>query len=194
MYNYLKYLLFILVVVFGLFSKSFSYFEDKMYCEISKSKIVISLDAQKNHACSVYIKYIETQMKKTYKDIIVIQKYVDQKQDLGYWKPLKDDKVNLLNLLQNMRLNILSHMKTFESNLFETSKKYFLDSISDYQNNLNNSLETLVALEDSSATRYVSLLQQQLGIIERISQATTFKQLDAYIQRYVYLKNQLLWK
>lgn len=182
------------LVGFVFFETSFSYFEEKMYCAISKDRIIISLDAKKNHTCNVYIRYIETQMKKVYKDILVIQKYVDQKQDLGYRKPLKDDKVNLLNLLQNMRLNIISHMKTFESNLFETSKKYFLDSIADYQKNITNSLETLLVLEDKSAARYVSLLQQQIGIIERISQATTFKQLDAYIQRYVYLKNQLLWK
>lgn len=162
-----------------------------MYCEIGKDKIVISLDSRKNHTCNVYIRYIESKMKNIYKDTLVIQKYIDQKSDLGYWKPLKDDKVQLLNQLQNMRLNILAHMKSFEDNLIETSKKFFLDSIYDYRKRLSLSLDTIVALQDPSAARYVSLLEQQLGILERISQAKTFDQLDAYIKRYVYLKQQL---
>ncbi len=194
MYRYLKYLLVILIVFVWFFSKSFSAFEDKMYCEIGKDKIVISLDSRKNHTCNVYIRYIESKMKNIYKDTLVIQKYIDQKSDLGYWKPLKDDKVQLLNQLQNMRLNILAHMKSFEDNLIETSKKFFLDSIYDYRKRLSLSLDTIVALQDPSAARYVSLLEQQLGILERISQAKTFDQLDAYIKRYVYLKQQLEWK
>jgi len=194
MYNYLKYLLVVSIVFLWFFSKSFSAFEDKMYCEITKDKIVISLDSKKNHACKVYIRYIESQMKNVYKDILVIQKYIDYKSDLGYWKPLKDDKINLLNLLQNMRLNILAHMKSFEFNLIETSKKFFLDTIYDYRKRLSVSLETLVALQDPSASRYISLLEQQLGVIEKISDAKTFDQLDSYIKRYVYLKQQIEWK
>ncbi|HCY21577.1 TPA: hypothetical protein DIC40_07190 [Patescibacteria group bacterium] len=118
-----------------------------MYCDITKDRIVISLDNKKFYTCKVYIRYIELQMKKVYKDILLIQKYVDKKQDLGYWNPLKSEKVVLLNLLQNMRLNIIAHTKTFENNLLETSKRYFLDSITVYKKELNELLTEFSELQ-----------------------------------------------
>ena len=192
--NKLKYIIWIMIVLFGLYQTGFASFEKNLYCEISKDKIIISLDSKNNHTCNVYIRYIESQMKNVYKDILVIQKYVDQKEDLWYWKPLKKDKVDLLGLLQNMRLNIMSHMQTFQLNLIDTSKNFFLDSINDYTNKISKSLKILLTLEDKSALRYISLLEQQLDVIEKISQAKTFDQLDLYIKRYVYLKQQIEWK
>lgn len=133
-------------------------------------------------------------MKKVYRDIILIQKYIDKKEDLWYWKPLKDEKVAFLNLLQNMRLNILSHMQTFENNLFETSKRYFLNSIYDYKRRLSRSLEALNNIQDPSWNKYIVLIEQQLGVIEAIAESITFEDLNTNIERYVYLKKQLPWK
>lgn len=165
-----------------------------MYCDITKEKIIISLDNKSLYTCNVYIRYIEAQMKKVYKDILIIQKFLDKQEDLWYRKPLKDEKVVLLNLLQNMRLNILAHMKTFETNLFETSKKYFLDSIVTYKRKLIRSLDALRVLQDPSSAKYVSLLQEQLDVIQSISTSTTFEWLNKNIERYIYLKQQIPWK
>lgn len=192
--KYGKFILAIIFVLLEFFQVWFSGFEDKMYCDITKDKIVISLDNKNFYTCKVYTRYIEVQMKKVYRDIILIQKYIDKRQDLGYWKPLKNEKVVFLNLLQNMRLNILSHMKTFETNLFETAKGYFLDSIYDYKRELLISLGALRDLKDPSWKEYIVLLEQQLSIIETISESTTYEQLNENIKKYVYLKKQLPWK
>lgn len=192
--KYGKYLLVALFIAFGTVQTSFSHFEEKLYCDITKDKIVISLDNKKFYTCKVYIRYIESQMKKVYKDILLIQKYVDKQEDLWYWNPLKAEKVVLLNLLQNMRLNIIAHTKTFETNLFETSKKYFLNSINSYKRKLNNSLDALRTLQDPSWEKYISLIEQQLAVIDNISKSTTFEGLNSNIERYVYLKQQLPWK
>jgi hypothetical protein len=47
-----------------------------------------------------------------------------------------------------MRLNILSHMQTFEENLIETSKRYFLNSIVEYKKKLDASLKAFVSLQN----------------------------------------------
>lgn len=198
---YIRWMKFIKIIIFSLFlvffvvwTKSFSYFEDKMYCDISKDKIVISLDAKDVYPCKTYIRYIEVQMKKVYRDILLIQQYVDKKQDLWYWNPLKTEKVNRLNALQNIRLNIISHMQTFEDNLLDTSKTYFLDSIWTYQKTLKKTLNALQRLENPYAQKYISLVKGQLENISKIERATTIPELNTYIQNYVYLKKQLLWK
>jgi len=194
MRSYWKYFIFIVIIFLGFIPRWFSYFEGKMYCDITKDRIIISLDNKKFYTCDIYVRYIETQMKAVYKDILLIQKYIDKKEDLWYWKPLKEEKIAFLNLLQNMRLNILSHTKTFEMNLLETSRNYFLNSIDDYKKNLIKSLNYLQYSKDYNVLKSLSLFKQQLENIENISQAKTFKQLDYYIKNYVYLKNQIWWK
>lgn len=192
--KYVKYLLVVLFLTFWTVQTSFSRFEEKLYCDITKDRIVISLDNKKFYTCKVYIRYIELQMKKVYKDILLIQKYVDKKQDLGYWNPLKSEKVVLLNLLQNMRLNIIAHTKTFENNLLETSKRYFLDSITVYKKELNELLTEFSELQTPLWKKYVSLVEQQLSVINNIAKSTTFEGLNINIERYVYLKQLIPWK
>lgn len=174
--------------------KSFAYFESKMYCQISKWNIVISLKSDDSNLCKKYITSLEVSMKKVYVDILSVQKYIDKKQDIWYWRPIKDQKVTLLNTLQSMRLNILSHMKMFEKNLFTKSKTYFLDSIVDYQKKLKHTLESLSVNSDSLSKKYVDLIKSQVAIIESIANSQTFEEMNSYMQRYIYLKQQIAWK
>jgi hypothetical protein len=73
-------------------SKGFSYYENKLYCSLSKDSILISLNVKDGALCTKYIRSLELSMKTTYTDILSIQKYIDKKQDIGYRKPLKDQK------------------------------------------------------------------------------------------------------
>jgi hypothetical protein len=185
--------LYIAILMFIGIPRTLADFQEKLYCQINKEKIVISLDNKRSYRCNVYIRYIETQMKKVYIDILAIQKYIDKKEDLGYRQPLKNDKVAFLNLLQTMRLNILAHMETFEINLIEASRKHFLNSIGDYQKDLNRSLKKLRDLNNPNAEKYIKLIEQQLDTIVAISKEKTFDGLNKNIERYVYLKKQI-WR
>ena len=101
-------------------------------------------------------------MKDTYLDILAIQKYIDKKQDLGYWKPLKDEKGVYLNALQSVRLNILSHMKSFEQALLQKSKDYFMQSITLYQRQLKSAFNKLVLQTDTRSQAYANQIKEQL--------------------------------
>jgi len=189
--------LFVIIVLFWWFmlflGSWFSYFDKKVYCKISKNNIIISLKNSWS-TCQSYTKSIELSMKKVYRDILAIQWYINKKEDIGYRKPIKDQKVETLNKLQNMRLNILSHINDFEKNLFNTSKSYFLDNVSVYQRKIRTTLKYMLISSGPNKDKYVKLLQDQLQVIEDIAASQTFEEMDKYMQKYVYIKQQILWK
>lgn len=185
----------VMLVVCWLFpSKGFSYYENKLYCALSKNSILISLNSKDWGLCTKYIRSLELSMKTTYIDMIAIQKYIDKKQDLGYRKPLKDEKWAYLNSLQSVRLNILAHMKSFEDELLKKSKEYFIQSISAYQKQLRLALRKFSTSSDTRSQFYVTQITQQIGYIQAMDQADSFEIFSLNLQKYLYLKQQLLWK
>jgi len=91
-----------------------------------------------------------------------------------------------------MRLNILSHINDFEKNLFNTSKSYFLDNVSVYQRKIRTTLKYMLISSGPNKDKYVKLLQDQLQVIEDIAASQTFEEMDKYMQKYVYIKQQIL--
>lgn len=193
-----KRFMFFLVWIFGLLcympSSAFSYYENKLYCRLAKDSVLISLNSKDGKLCNIYIRSLELAMKETYLDILAIQKYIDKKQDLGYRKWLKDEKAVYLNSLQSIRLNILSHMKSFEQALLQKSKDYFMQSISLYQKQLRAVLNKLNKQADSLSIAYVAQIKEQLWYIQSMSQAQSFEVFSLNLQKYLYLKKQLSWK
>jgi len=185
----------VMLVICWLFpSKGFSYYENKLYCALSKDTILISLNSKDGGLCKKYIRSLELSMKTTYIDMIAIQKYIDKKQDLGYRKPLRDQKWVYLNSLQSVRLNILAHMKSFEDELLKKSKEYFIQSIAVYQKQLRSALKKFSSSPDERNQVYVSQINQQIEYIQAMNQADSFEIFAVNLQKYLYLKQQFLWK
>ena len=65
--------IFLLIVVSLGSGISFGYLEPKMFCQISKQNIKVSLNAVDGLKCQDYIAYVETTMKNTAKNLVVIQ-------------------------------------------------------------------------------------------------------------------------
>ena len=164
-----------------------------MYCDISKDKVVISLQSGQ-YLCQRYVRLVESVMKSTYKDMVQMQKYIDEKQDAGYWIPLKEQKSIWLNQLQTHRLLILSRMQEFEHNVFVKSKEYFLENISSYSWRLNYALSAMQDLSPQTATvkKYTDLIQENLDVLDKIRGSQDFSGMNIYIQRFVSLKQQLI--
>jgi len=184
-------LVFMLIVCWLYPSTGFSYYEDKLYCKLAKDSVLISLSDKDGLLCNKYIRSLELSMKNTYSNILAIQKYIDKKQDIGYWKPLKDKKWDYLNSLQSVRLNILAHMKSFEQALLQKSKDYFMQSISVYQRQLRSALSKLSTQTDLHSVNYAAQIKEQLWYM---SQADSFEIFSINLQKYLYLKQQLSWK
>lgn len=186
------------LIAFGLIYQYqwFSYFEQQMYCKLSLNNITVSLKKTDWYLCKTYVSSLEIGMKKTYKDILVIQWYIDRKYDVDYRKWVKQPMLDKLNLMQKLRIDILASMQKFEKNLLVTSKKYFLDWIGNYKWQLMDSLDKLKALNSTTyaSSRYISLVNQQLAVIINIEKATSFDTLNLLIPKYIYFKQQLEWK
>ena len=150
-------------------STTFSYYEDKVYCKVSKETMLVSLSPKDGPLCKTYVRSLELAMKEAYLNILAIQKHIDKKQDVGYWKALKEDRAEYVNSLQTTRLAILARMKTFEQDLLQQSKTFFLQSIVAYQKQLRSVVRQLATAKDSKSLSYLDLVKQQLATIDFLS-------------------------
>ena len=184
-----------LLVICGLWpSKWFWYYENNMYCKLSPVSIVISLNKKDGALCNTYIRSLEIAMKNTYLDMVSIQKFIDSKQDLWYRNPLKDEKTKYLSSLQTVRLKIMANMTAFEQSLLTKTKKYFLDSLVVYQQKLKTALTKIGSSSDIQSIDYKIKIKQQLANIDYMSGAKTFETFALNFQKYLTLKDQLVWK
>ena len=189
------FVLFWLLLVCGFWpNKSFWYYENNMYCKLSPESIVISLNRKDWLLCNVYVRSLEIAMKNTYLDMVSIQKFIDNRQDLWYRNPLKDEKTKYLASLQTVRLKILANMTAFEKSLLEKSKRYFLDSLVVYQQKLKTALAKIGWSSDFQSVEYKNKIKQQLANIDYMSGAKTFETFILNFQKYLTLKDQLVWK
>lgn len=190
-----------LFILFGLFLSgySFAYMEDKLYCNLKSSAVLISLQKSDGYKCNVYITEVEKMMKKTYNDIQIIKKYLDKKQDISFWKPIKEKKEWEFNKLTNMRYLIVDKMTEFESNLLTKYKGYFKKKNLVYQMKIESSFSKIVSLSwtihyTETVKKMTNLFDMQIGIMQKIDEAKDFNELMKFISSYVYLRQQIEWK
>ena len=89
-----KFWIFVLVLWMALISsQAFWYFEDKLYCDFERGNITLFL---KNEAwmskCKLYLDTIYQHAMKRYKEISAINSYIDQWNDVYYWKEVLEEK------------------------------------------------------------------------------------------------------
>lgn len=172
---------------------------ENLYCKIDQSSIKISLQKSDWYKCSEYINTLLQIMKNTAKELYTIQEYIFKRQDVSYRNEVKKTKLEKLNKLKAMRLNILANIQTFQNNLLEKSLKYFLMQISPYKVKLEKTLSKLILITWDNASspnlqKYVFLLSWQLDNIEQISKIKTVLEFGPLMTKYIYFKNQLEWK
>ena len=194
----MKKIVLITMVCFLFLGTGFGYLEENFFCILKKDDIRISLKKSDGNRCSEYIKTIEQSMKNNYKDILIIQWYIDKKQNLGYRKQIKQEKIKKINDLQDFRLKLKNSMKMFEDNLLKKYQEFFLDSINLYKWKLKRTLFNLNNLSwtvwNTYLQKYTAPVQQQLDTIQKISETTGFRELLVLVNKYVYLKKQMEWK
>lgn len=174
----------------------FGYLEPKMFCQINKQQIRISLNPIDGSKCQEYVVYVENTMRTTAKSLVTIQWYIAHRQDVEYWQKIKQQKLTEIDKLQAIRLNIITSMKTFESNLLQKTIEYFMQRVTSYKNKLQKSY-TLLANFTGSVTPYISnykwILSGQLQTIDKISKVTSIESLIPLMDDYVYFKQKITW-
>ena len=173
---------------------------DWLFCLIRKDQVTISLKQTTwYYKCSDTIVSLDLLIVSTAKDLMKIQTYITRGRDLEYRRTLKVDKETLLDFLQIARKNIVTNMETFESNLLQKSVQYFIIQITPYKIRLQKSLVKIGVLTLSwyatpALNSYAKLLTAQVGVIDKLSAATTKVELVDLLAKYVYLKKEIEWK
>lgn len=171
---------------------------DWFFCKVRPEEVVISLKKTEwFYKCKDTIVSLEWLIIQSAKDIMTVQTYINRWRDKEYWLGIKKDKIIILEKYQFVRKNIIENMQTFEDNLVLQSIRYFVLAITPYKINLQRSLIKIEAISWSlipALVSYKTLLNEQVGTIDALSEATTIDQLIPLFNKYIYLKKEILWR
>lgn len=171
---------------------------DWFFCQVRPEEVVISLKKTEwFYKCKDTIVSLEWLILQSAKDIMTVQTYINRWRDKEYWLGIKKDKTIILEKYQFVRKNIIENMQTFEDNLVLQSIRYFVLAITPYKINLQRSLIKIEAISWSlipALVSYKTLLNEQVGTIDALSEATTIDQLIPLLNKYIYLKKEILWR
>ena len=177
---------------------TFWYFENKVYCDITDNNVTIFL---KNYSwtlkCKVYIDTIHQLALKKYNEIMAINSYISQWEDVYYWKTILDEKKSEFIHLINYKSQIISVVNRFESILFDRyywllqkqMEDYYLDLENQYNDLLNNNSQ--VKTFDGSLK--IIYLEQQMLNVSNLLDASNLDDIMKIVPSYIYLKNQIEW-
>ena len=191
----------IMLVVFGtlLFSQSFWYFVSRVYCKIEDNNVTIFL---KNEPwlskCESYMEAVYQLALKKYSEISAIRSYIDQWDDVYYWKDILEEKKSEFLKLVNYRSQIKKAVDKFETAFFD---KYYA-TLQSYMKVYYSELEAqyyLLLNQDyrQRAGNYnikINQLSQQMQNVSRVLNATKLDDIMNVMASYIYLKQQLSWR
>ena len=189
----------IAMILFGFVGTSFAYMENKVFCTISPSSIIVTLDRESNYKCSDYITVLTQAINKEYKNVLAIQNLIKQNYDIEFWTDIRETKRFQIQRMLIVKQQIEDSVDEFEENLFDKTKEYMIYTTAPYRTKYRKLLRPLEYLEGGTYLSFnirtkIRLMQEQLAVIAKISLSEEFEVLMKTFNRYVYLKNQIEWK
>ncbi len=148
--------------------------------------------------CKTYLDTIYWLALKKYNEISTIRSYIDQGDDIYYWKKILEDKKAEFLQLVNYRTQIKTAIDKFELVLFdkyydilrEPMEMYYSDLQNEYLNMINQD----ALLRSSDYSLRISQIQQQMWNVSRVLNAKNLDEIMSVVSSYIYLKKQIEWK
>ncbi len=188
----------LLIFVTLFFSQSFWYFENKVYCNFESKNVTISIKKiEWADRCKTYMDTIYQLALKKYSEISTVRSYIEQGDDVYYWKGVLDDKKSEFIQLVNYRTQIKTAVDKFELALFDKYYSLLQKPLKVYYSDLETQYYILVN-QTSSKTSKTSLkiaqLEQQMWNVNHILSAKNMDDIMEVASSYIYLKKQIEWK
>ena len=191
--------IFILIVfVTSISGHTFWYLESKVYCNLKDKNVTIFMKNEEwTVKCQTYMDTVYQLAIDKYKEVQVIRSYINQWEDVYYWKKILDKKQSEFLQLVNYRAQIKAAIDKFEWALFD---KYY-DALQDYMTIYYSDLEikyyTMIN-EDISSRPYnysikIEQLEQQMYNVSHVLNAKKLDDIMNVMSSYIYLKQQLRW-
>ena len=194
-----KTLLTIAILLLGFVWTSFAYMENKVFCTISSSTITVTIDRQSNYKCTDYMTVLTQAINKEYNSVLAIQRLIKQWYDVEFWTNIRETKRTQIQKMLLIKQQIEESVLEFEENLFDKTKEFISYSVSSYRVKYKKLLRPLENLKTTvflrSNVKYkISLMQEQLDVINKLLWAEDYETLTKNFNRYLYLKNKIEWK
>lgn len=186
-------------VITLLSGQTFWYLENVVYCSLEDENVMIFLKNEEwTLKCQTYLNTIYQLALKKYSEISTIRSYINQWDDVYYWRDVLEDKKSEFIQLVNYRSQIKSAMDKFEWALFdkyysamkEPMKRYYLDLETQYYILLNQKS----ALKTSDYSLRLAQLEQQMWNANHIIEAKKLEDIAEVLSSYIYLKKKIEWR
>lgn len=189
----------LMVFMTCLSSQTFWYLESKVFCNLENKNVTIFLKNEEwTVKCQTYLDTIYQLALKKYDEISAILSYIDQWDDVYYWKEILEDKKAEFLKLVNYRTQIKTAIDKFESKLFDKyyailqdpMQKYYSDLEVQYYNIVNQD----VSLRSTDYSLKVAQLEQQMWNVSHVLNAQNLDDIMSVVSSYIYLKRQIEWR
>ncbi len=181
-----------------LFSQTFWYFENRVYCSIDDNNVTISLKKESwSSKCEAYINAIYQLSLKRYNEISAIRSYISQWDDVYYRKEILDKKESEFLRLVNYRTQIKTAIDRFETAFFEEYYDDLHQSMQDYYLELENQYFVLLSSswsKTSESSIKITQLEQQMWNVSHVLKAKNMDDIMKVFSSYIYLKHKIEWK
>ncbi len=176
------------MIIYFTINTSYWYLENKVFCNVEKNIIKISLFQKNNNfLCKNYINTLDYFLKINYKNLININKILKYTDDTNYRENEKNKVLNKIITIQNIEQNIQKSISTFEKNIFEKIMNIIKKHINNYYNEIKNKIN------NSWNTWEIKNLITDKIIIEKIYNCKNLWQIFQNIHNFYYIKNKI-WK
>jgi hypothetical protein len=113
-----------------------------------------------------------------------------------FWTEIRESKRDKIKKILLIKEQIEKAIQEFDDNLFAKIKEYLIYSTSSYRLKYKTFLKQFNALDDdvyisSSIKNVVSLIKEQIEVIDNILISEDYETLMKNFNRYVYLKKQI---
>lgn len=177
-----------------------AYLEDKVFCTISKNAITVTIEREKNYKCNEYLSVLSKSINTEYQNVLSIQALIEQWYDVDFWKEIRETKRAQIKKMLSIKEQIETAVKEFDTNMFLKIKDYLVYSTATDRTNFKKTLKHLENIEkngwhhSSSVKKKMSYMQDAITAIDTINSTDDFDTLMKNFNKYIYLKNQIVWK
>ena len=148
--------------------------------------------------CQIYLDTIYQLSLKKYNEISAIRSYIEQWDDVYYWKRIFEDKKAEFLQLVNYRVQIKTAIDKFELALFDKYYNILEKPMQTYYSELEAQYYALanqdVSLRDPEYSLKFAQLEQQMWNVNHVLNAKSLDDIMEVVSSYIYLKNQIGWK
>lgn len=191
-------ILMLLVSVALLSSQTFWYLESRVFCNLDNKNVTIFIKNEEwTVRCQSYLNTLYQLALKKYNEISAINSYINQWDDVYYWKEILEEKKSEFLQLVNYRTQIKKAIDKFELALFDKYYNLLQKPMKFYYSNLETQYYILInqtSLSGSDISLKIAQLDQQMWNVNHILNAKNLDDIMEVLSSYIYLKKQIEWK